>query len=279
MKRSTASTKKSGWRGYGDSAEGQDSSSSASSSEYGSPAAKSPREESAAFDQSQANFDFSGLDQTFAGLNQTSTHDLTEGAGLDMPKRGSKGNTPQKPHLAASTASVITTAVTVAMSQSTAPTSTVVSGASSSSVPPASNQGAGSSTISSSGNSVTFAATASTAQVVTTEGTPATSTASHANDFNTVEASIPARLNQIRDLRTACNTSITSAYDWITKVQKEMTALISCEATNRRLSEFLLTLATIEAGMEYNTQVYSNAVRPVCLFVCLFTRGPQGPRG
>jgi hypothetical protein len=97
MKRSTASTKRSGWRGYGDPAEGQDSSSSASSSEYGSPAAKSPREASAASDQSQANFDFSGLDQTFAGLTQTPTHDLTGGVGLSMPKRGAKGHTPQKP--------------------------------------------------------------------------------------------------------------------------------------------------------------------------------------
>jgi hypothetical protein len=91
MKRSTASTKRSGWRGYGDPAEGQDSSSSASSSEYGSPAAKSPREASAASDQSQANFDFSGLDQTFAGLTQTPTHDLTGGVGLSMKKRGAKG--------------------------------------------------------------------------------------------------------------------------------------------------------------------------------------------
>jgi hypothetical protein len=126
MKRSTASIQKRGWRGYGGPEEDQDSSSSAGSSEYGSPAAKYPREVSAAFDQSQANFDFSGLDQTFAGLNQTSAHDLTEGVGLGMPKRGAKGNTPQKhtpqkpipmvPITTTSTASTAT-AVSEAMSQ------------------------------------------------------------------------------------------------------------------------------------------------------------------
>jgi hypothetical protein len=136
MKRSTASIPKRGWRGYGGPEEDQESSSSADSSEYGSPAAKSPREVSATFDQSQANFEFSGLDQTFAGLNQTSTHDLTEGVGLDMPKRGAKGTTPQKhtplkhtpqkpmPVVPITTAS---TAVSEAMSQANVPSSTTAS--------------------------------------------------------------------------------------------------------------------------------------------------------
>jgi hypothetical protein len=102
------------------------------------------------------------------------------------------------------------------------------------------------------------AATATTTtQVVTTEATPtvATSTAS--------QPSISARLDKIRALRTACNTSITATYEWITKVQKEMTALISCERTNQRLTEFLVTSAGIEAGIEYNMQVYANAVRHI----------------
>jgi hypothetical protein len=42
-----------------------------------------------------------------------------------------------------------------------------------------------------------------------------------------------------------------------------MTALISCKKTNQRLTEFLVASAGIEAGMEYNTQVYANAVRPI----------------
>jgi hypothetical protein len=169
-------------------------------------------------------------------------------------RRGGK-STPQKP---VPKTSMTSTASTMPIGAEAAAASnvpsTVTAGASSTSVPPA-YSGQGSSTVSSSGNSVLFAATATTTQVVTTEATPTVATST------VLQPSIPARLDKIRDLKTACNTSITATYEWITEVQREMTALISCKKTNQRLTELLVTLHGIEAGMEYNTQVYANAVR------------------
>jgi hypothetical protein len=78
-------------------------------------------------------------------------------------------------------------------------------------------------------------------------------------DAEAAAASNVASHDQLRDLKTACNTSIAATYDWITRVQREMTTLISCEKTHQRLTDLLLTSAGIE--------VYANAGRPV-VFPC-----------
>jgi hypothetical protein len=68
--------------------------------------------------------------------------------------------------------------------------------------------------------------------------------------------------DQLRNLKTACNVSVTATYDWITKVQREMLGLVDCERTFIRLGELLTLANDIEIKMANHTRAYADAVRP-----------------
>jgi hypothetical protein len=188
-----------------------------------------------------------------------------ENLSLEMggTRKGGK-HTPQKPvppkPIPVTPASKSIPVTSEAASGSNTPT--MASGASSSSLPPAiTDQGPGpNASASTAGNSVTF--TASTSVATSTSVTPpTTSVLSSTRPTPTTSASssarppgIPVAIDKLRDLRTSCNTSITATYDWLSKVNNEMKALIGCSKTDQRLTELLGLAAGVEAAMDYHTQ-------------------------
>jgi hypothetical protein len=68
--------------------------------------------------------------------------------------------------------------------------------------------------------------------------------------------------DQLRNLKMACNISVTATYDWVTKVQREMVGLVDCERTFIRLGELLALASDIEIKMANHMNAYADAVRP-----------------
>jgi hypothetical protein len=259
-----------GFHGYNpDSPEGSDSSFGTPS---GTPASRQSAGRTPPCDKSQAEFDFPEIDLTFLESLDDPNKTMTG----SQPKGGKagKGLTPLK-HVPATTADVTavgTEAATIQVtSQTTATTSTMNAAAPSSSRPPGPGLPAGTnvpSTFRTAINPVSSAsndaevATTTQAVVMTTQASPVVTTKDVITP-PTVDLSTALKSDQLRDLRTACNTSVTATYDWMTKIQRELTTLPDCERTFLRWGELLLMSMDVEKGMNTQTKAYADSVRPV----------------
>jgi hypothetical protein len=76
------------------------------------------------------------------------------------------------------------------------------------------------------------------------------------------EPLIRDKAEEIKQLRAANNTSVTATYDWITKVQREMSLMIDGTRTFQRLGDLLTMSMDVEVGLNAHANAYADAVRP-----------------
>jgi hypothetical protein len=221
---------------------------------------------------SQAEFDFSEIDLTFLESPEDPNKTMTGGKPGGKGSKG-KGHTPLK-HVPATTTDkmvVPEASVTQVTSQTAQTTSTVTSASSSTSQPPGPGLPPGPKVASTFAPTFPAAASASNgAGVATTTQTVVTTAQTSpvmTPDVQTIPLTHtepkPLASEQLRDLKTACNTSVTATYDWMTKIQREMGTLPECERTFIRLGELLIMTTDVEKGMDAQTKAYADAVRKV----------------
>jgi hypothetical protein len=269
MKRSSSASKRSI---YGLGADESDDSFGTPS---GSPVTKSPWETASpancsAFDSfcddSQVNFEFSDYDQTLS-LDRTGgpLFSMTKGKKGGPAKGGGGGITPIK-HVEATTTAPPSTPTTNAPPTvgSTAsagmPTITVSQvGAPVSSTNVFLPNVGPDITITSIANAITTTSKTGTANAAS----QAANTASNSPTPPTLNLTVSGMSNsQLRTLKLASNTSIVATYDWISMIQKELSAAVDSEKTTHRLRKILEDTVGVETGLAFTTNAYMDAVRP-----------------